>query len=532
MGNLPHKQIGWSQESNLLWEVLKQLDLFEGTVGMLTDVVPSSRVLTINGVSQDLSADRTWTILGTAIGVVPNFSALPTAPSVPGEFYWVEESQGTQWLPGALGGTYYNAGLYYSNGIEWTYMETPYQATQAEVDAGVNFNKFLTPLTFENAAKWNTKQGTLTLTTLGSGGPATLVGDVLNIPVYTGGGGGGQTENFNWRFDTSTVAGDPGNGRFRANNASAPAVTELYIDSVCTDTGLNIDNIFGAIDGNWAIYVQQENDATKFAQYSTSGPYTNNGGWWTIPVTYLQSGTGGGLTNNAKCTFYFVNKNSGSGTAGTLLREEFVWNSGPQQFTLMTATVGQVYSVEVQGQGALSTSQYTLVPPNIIQINDTLNAGDYIVVIYSEGVAGVVDYYTQAQTDALLDAKQDELVSGTNIKTIGDVSLLGSGNVPMQTTITTSVSITTATLSDNGLTQYGKHVLIKNGSNNINITINGVDLMPTTYQKEGTGTITFVQGAGRTLRQVDGTAILNGALGSTAALSSDGTLDSLRVSNA
>lgn len=101
-----------------------------------------------------------------------------------------------------------------------------------------------------------------------------------------------------------------------------------------------------------------------------------------------------------------------------------------------------------------------------------------------------------------------------------------------QISITTSVSITTATLSSNGISQYGKHVLIKNGVNNINITVNGVDSLPTTYQKEGTGTITFVQGSGRTLRQVDGTAILNGAVGSTASISTDGTTDSLRVSNA
>lgn len=37
----------------------------------------------------------------------------------------------------------------------------------------------------------NAKQGTLTLTTTGSSGPATLIGNTLNIPQYSGGGGGG-----------------------------------------------------------------------------------------------------------------------------------------------------------------------------------------------------------------------------------------------------------------------------------------------------------------------------------------------------
>lgn len=42
---------------------------------------------------------------------------------------------------------------------------------------------------------WVTKQDTLSLTTTGSSGPATLVGSTLNIPQYSGGGGGGITQD-------------------------------------------------------------------------------------------------------------------------------------------------------------------------------------------------------------------------------------------------------------------------------------------------------------------------------------------------
>lgn len=94
---------------------------------------------------------------GTEITVVANYSALPAASTVAGEFYFCEASQGTKWLPGPLGGTYYPAGLYYSNGVSWEYMESPYQATQAQVDAGTATDVFVSPSTFENAAKWATK---------------------------------------------------------------------------------------------------------------------------------------------------------------------------------------------------------------------------------------------------------------------------------------------------------------------------------------------------------------------------------------
>jgi hypothetical protein len=88
---------------------------------------------------------------GTTITTVANYSALPAANTVSGKFYWCEASQGTKWLPFSVGGTYYNSGMYYSNGTTWEYSETPYQATQSEVNTGTNTDKFVSPSTLTNA---------------------------------------------------------------------------------------------------------------------------------------------------------------------------------------------------------------------------------------------------------------------------------------------------------------------------------------------------------------------------------------------
>jgi len=96
---------------------------------------------------------------GTNItAVVANYSALPAVADATGNFYWVSASQGTAWLPGSLGGTYYPKGLYYSNGVTWEYTETPAQATQLEVNTGTNTDKFVTPSTLTNATKWTNYQ--------------------------------------------------------------------------------------------------------------------------------------------------------------------------------------------------------------------------------------------------------------------------------------------------------------------------------------------------------------------------------------
>ena len=121
--------------------------------------------------------------------------------------------------------------------------------------------------------------------------------------------------------------------------------------------------------------------------------------------------------------------------------------------------------------------------------------------------------------------------AGTNTTQIATTAFVQSGFVP-QIKITTTTSITTATVgSVTGLGQQGRNVVIDNGSNVINLTVNGTDGFCASYLKHGTGNITFVQGSGRTLIQVDGTAVLSGAVGSTATISSVGTTDYLMISN-
>lgn len=95
---------------------------------------------------------------GSNIAVVTNYAALPAPATVSGKFYWVSNATGTSWLPGSLGGTYRNSGLYYSNGTTWEFLNVPYQATQAAVNAGTITDQFVTPATLSNSTQWTTKE--------------------------------------------------------------------------------------------------------------------------------------------------------------------------------------------------------------------------------------------------------------------------------------------------------------------------------------------------------------------------------------
>lgn len=120
---------------------------------------------------------------GSAIVEVANYSALPAANTVPGILYAVLNDQGTKWLPGSWGGTFYQKGLYYSDGSSWIYTETPYNATLATVDTGTNDDQFVTSYTLKNTKRWDIHTSGLT-----SGGVVTINADPAKIDITAGTG--------------------------------------------------------------------------------------------------------------------------------------------------------------------------------------------------------------------------------------------------------------------------------------------------------------------------------------------------------
>ena len=81
-------------------------------------------------------------------------------------------------------------------GADLSASDMPTGINAANISSGLISNAefgYLNGLSDNIQTQLNGKQQSLTLTTLGTGGPATLVGGTLNIPQYTGGGGGGGT---------------------------------------------------------------------------------------------------------------------------------------------------------------------------------------------------------------------------------------------------------------------------------------------------------------------------------------------------
>jgi len=149
------------------------------------------------------------------------------------------------------------------------------------------------------------------------------------------------------------------------------------------------------------------------------------------------------------------------------------------------------------------------------------------------GISGISDQsiglYAGTVNGSKIASFNFGVVEKAAISSAGNITANAIDTNTTKITITTSISITTATLDANGIRQDGRHVVIDNGVNAINLTCNGG--VTTSYGKVGTGAITFVQGSGRTLVQLSGTAVFNGIAGSTATLWSNGTTDYLAINN-
>ena len=90
------------------------------------------------------------------------------------------------------------------------------------------------------------------------------------------------------------------------------------------------------------------------------------------------------------------------------------------------SVAGTIY--DIQDQNASKTVELTQAEYDGLAAKDP---NTYYIITDAQG-GDLSNYYTKGETDTLLGEKQPTLVSGTNIKTINNESLLGEGNIDIQ----------------------------------------------------------------------------------------------------
>ena len=99
--------------------------------------------------------------------------------------------------------------------------------------------------------------------------------------------GGGAIELI-WNFSVSVGTANPGSQKMSLNSAVYTSVTTAVFNALA-QTNFDANAILGLLQAGNRIYMQQRNDATKAVVYQVTGPATNAGGYWTVPVTHVNS---------------------------------------------------------------------------------------------------------------------------------------------------------------------------------------------------------------------------------------------------
>lgn len=326
----------------------------------------------------DNGNDLTLNVTADDITVVANYSALPAVGTVTGKFYWCSASQGTYWLPGSLGGTYYSAGLYYSNGVTWEFLDVPYQATQATVNTGTNTDQFVTPATL-NAA--TTVERPLTFST-----GLTRSTNTITSNLSTGISGG------------QTAIGGTGAGENLTLSSTSNATKgNIYLGS---STGLNYDQVntrlgIGMVPTNALDITKTQNSASSISLLNSNASTASQS------RLVLSNGTNAaniGMTGTGYTAATYVPQDGlyvNSGGAGGI--SYATTNSSATHRWYGGATPSEYMRLDSAGKLGLGTT-----PSYQLHIVKTQNSNtSFLMQNASTGTAGTAQVYLQNSTNIL-----------------------------------------------------------------------------------------------------------------------------------
>jgi hypothetical protein len=307
-----------------------------------------------------------------------------------------------------------NIPTYTLTGLGGQPLATNLTSLSALTFASTSFVKMTASGTF--ALDTNTYQGTLTLTTTGTSGAATLVGNTLNIPQYSGGGGGGMAiggsitsatagsvlfagasgvlaqnnANFFWD-DTNTRLGLGTitlgstlqvNGNVAIGYSASTAASANGLQVAGTSTFADTVSISKNQNGNTRLFIVNTTSGTASASQifmqSSSGSGTAEINKFSSTRTAYKTQLAndlniynGGTAGNISILNDFATGNINF-TAGAASSAQMILNSS-NNLGLATSTIGS--KLQVNGNAAIGYSASTAAPTNGLAVSGSVSIG-------------------------------------------------------------------------------------------------------------------------------------------------------------
>lgn len=184
--------------------------------------------------------------------------------------------------------------------------------------------------TFEHQWWSTSNQVTLATTDTGSTGAITdrfAILTILKLDAVQGPRGAqglqgvdGLDAAYAYQWDTGT-SGDPGSGKVGLNNATPASATQLRISE--TDAyGANLSAVFATWDDSTSsikarVKISKEGATQNFVEALITGAGTDQGAYWTFPITYVAAGGTISASNNVAVIVIEKGDKGDTGANGT-----------------------------------------------------------------------------------------------------------------------------------------------------------------------------------------------------------------------
>ena len=454
------------------------------------DFVPVTRTLTINGVTYDLSANRSWTVSTggggtvTSVGLtMPTGFAVANSPVTTAGTLAVTFASGyalpttakqTQWdsaysfTSGFPTGTAQQLLRYNTLGTALEFF-TPSFLTPVDIIA-------TTPLVWNSTTKkmsipaatnsvngyltsadwltFSSKQPAITLTTTGNNGAASLIGATLNVPDYTLVGLGGMANPFSAAIGQIIYSNSAGAPLSLSGNTTT---TKLFLSQ--TGDGTNSDAPF------WStISVSNVVGAIGLTALSASSPlsYNNSTGAFSIQVAtasqngYLSSSDWVAFSSKQGAITLTTTGNSGSSTLiGNTLNVPTYTLAGLGGMTNPFSALGQMLYSNAIG-APLTVAPNTTTTKKYLSMTGDGTSGDapFWDTITASGLGAVPTSRTLTINGTSFDLSANRSWSVGTVTSVGlSTSTTGVtiGSTPITSSGSITINIATASASSNGL---------------------------------------------------------------------------------
>ena len=191
-----------------------------------------------------------------------------------------------------------------------------------------------------------------------------------------------------WDFDSNTTEGDPGTGQFRMNTGAYATTTEFYFNPE-TANGIVIAPVMfpNLRAGQHFLCVEGDLDGNRIGFYQITGPAIDNTTYWTIPVVYVDEGTGGFFRNGRSVSFNFFgvgDPNSVSGPASAVDQNVAVFDGTTGKLIDDGGVaIANVIELAASNQFAGLAQKVTPVAGDQILVEDSAAAGAKVRVPFS-----------------------------------------------------------------------------------------------------------------------------------------------------